>query len=367
MTPDLRPNADPQVRSLLVGVAAVRWATIVWAGIVLAVDAADHAFDHFALAVAILFIVAAWSAVTSYLASTDPARLATWPFLGLDLAAAGSLVIGNAVVYAGAPEQSFGSAWPLTSVIVVGICRGRTAGLVSGVSLGVLNIVAQGAAGPARGSTWVAAAGTSVLLGLGGWAAGFVTDRLRATELEIAEARIRERFARSLHDGVLQTLAAVQRRSDDHVLVELARDQELELRRYVNGDFAAPDDDLLSSLREAARRVERRDGVECEVVVIEVPDLSATVVDALVSAATEAATNAAKHAGATRITWCVDRHPDGGATCSVRDDGAGFDPATVTEGVGWTSSIRGRLAEVGGTAELSSTPGAGTEVRLWVP
>jgi signal transduction histidine kinase len=367
MTTDPRPNADPQVRSLLVGVAAVRWATIVWAGIVLAVDATGHAFDHFAVAVSILALVAAWSAVTSYLASTDPSRLATWPILGLDLAAAGSLIVGNAVVYSGAPEQSFGSAWPLTSVILVGICRGRTAGLVSGVSLGVLNIAAQGAAGPSKGSTWVAAAGTSVLLGLGGWAAGFVTDRLRATELEIAEARIRERFARTLHDGVLQTLAAVQRRSDDQALVDLARDQELELRRYINGDFGAEDHDLLSSLREAARRVERRDGVECEVVVIEVPDLSVAAVDALVSAATEAATNAAKHAGATRITWCVDRHPDGGASCSIRDDGAGFDPDGMTEGVGWTRSIRGRLAEVDGTAEMTSASGTGTEVRLWVP
>ncbi|HKY15740.1 MAG TPA: ATP-binding protein [Microthrixaceae bacterium] len=362
-----RTHADPQTRSLLVGVSVVRWATILWAGVVLTVDASDDQIDHPAIAAAILLVVAAWSIVTTYLTTADPDGMGSWLVIGVDLTAAAALVIGNVVVYAGAPEQSFGSAWPLTAVIFTGVSRGRTAGLVAGVSLGVLNVVVSGSVDPGTGSTWVGAAGTSVLLGLGGWASGFVTDRLRKAELEVAEARIREQFARTLHDGVLQTLAAVQRRSDDPGLVEIARNQELELRRYVTGDFAAPADDLMSSMRDAARLVERRDGVVCEVVAVEVPDLEAAAVAALTAAATEAATNAAKHAGATRITWCLDRHPEGGAVCSVRDDGSGFEPVATEEGVGWTRSIRGRLAEVGGRAEVSSTPGSGTEVRLWVP
>ena len=160
--------------------------------------------------------VAAWSACTTYLA-TDRSRhdSASWPVIAIDLTAAAALVVGNAVVYAGPPEQTFGSAWPLTAAILTGISRGRVVGLVGGVSLGLLNVIVSGAVDPGSGSTWVGATGTSVLLGLGGWAAGFVTDRLRDAELEIAEARIREQFARTLHDGVLQTLAAVQRRSDD--------------------------------------------------------------------------------------------------------------------------------------------------------
>ena len=361
-----RTHADPQTRSLLVGVSVVRWATILWAGVVLSVDVSDDDIDHPGVAAIILIAVAAWSIVTTYLATAEPDRMGSWLVIGADLTAAAALVVGNAVVYSGAPEQSFGSAWPLTAVIFTGVSRGRTAGLVAGVSLGVLNVVVSGAVDPGTGSTWVGAAGTAVLLGLGGWASGFVTDRLRRAELEIAEARIREQFARTLHDGVLQTLAAVQRRSDDPGLVEIARDQELELRRFVTGDFAAPADDLVSSMRDAARRVERRDGVTCDVVVVEVPALDAPAVAALTAAAAEAATNAAKHAGATRITWCLDRHADGGAVCSVRDDGAGFEPAATDEGVGWSRSIRGRLAEVGGRAEVASGP-TGTEVTLWVP
>ena len=63
---------------------------------------------------------------------------------------------------------------------------------------------------------------------------------------------------------------------------------------------------------------------------------------------------------------CLDRDGDG-ATVTVNDDGSGFDPSSVTEGIGWTRSIRGRLAEVGGRADVRSTPGGGCEVTLWVP
>ena len=39
----------------------------------------------------------------------------------------------------------------------------------------------------------------------------------------------------------------------------------------------------------------------------------------------------------------------------------------VRLGEGLTRSIRGRMAEVGGRAEITSRPGSGTEVTLWLP
>jgi signal transduction histidine kinase len=57
---------------------------------------------------------------------------------------------------------------------------------------------------------------------------------------------------------------------------------------------------------------------------------------------------------------------DGGVFCSVTDDGRGFDPTAVTEGVGVTQSIRARVQDIGGRAEIRSQPGRGTEVCLWV-
>ena len=50
----------------------------------------------------------------------------------------------------------------------------------------------------------------------------------------------------------------------------------------------------------------------------------------------------------------------------VRDDGAGFDPAAVVGGVGFTS-MRDRLAAVSGELEITSTPGHGTRVTATIP
>ena len=48
------------------------------------------------------------------------------------------------------------------------------------------------------------------------------------------------------------------------------------------------------------------------------------------------------------------------------DQGAGFDTTAPRTGFGVAQSIEARLAEAGGRAEVRSTRGAGTEVRLWV-
>ena len=50
----------------------------------------------------------------------------------------------------------------------------------------------------------------------------------------------------------------------------------------------------------------------------------------------------------------------------VRDDGAGFDPENVTGGVGFTS-MRDRLAAVGGDLAITSRPGHGTRVAASIP
>jgi signal transduction histidine kinase len=80
----------------------------------------------------------------------------------------------------------------------------------------------------------------------------------------------------------------------------------------------------------------------------------------------EALTNAGKHAQARRLTVFVEPADGGGLFCSVKDDGTGFEAAATALGVGIDRSIVGRMAEIGGRAEVRSRPGHGTEVCLWL-
>jgi signal transduction histidine kinase len=187
---------------------------------------------------------------------------------------------------------------------------------------------------------------------------------LRAAARRISVAQAREEVARTLHDGVLQTLAVVQRRAGDPDLARLAREQERELREYLFG-AEPPGGELGPRLREAAARFEDHfDGKVRVVVADDLPKLRAPVVDALAGAVAEALTNAGKHGEASSVTVYVE--PDGGRVfCSVKDDGRGFEQGAV-EGVGLTRSIRGRISEVGGRVEIDGNPGNGAEVRLWV-
>jgi len=50
----------------------------------------------------------------------------------------------------------------------------------------------------------------------------------------------------------------------------------------------------------------------------------------------------------------------------IADNGSGFDPALASAGLGLTS-MRERAAGVGGMLRISSTPGAGSTVRMEVP
>jgi signal transduction histidine kinase len=217
------------------------------------------------------------------------------------------------------------------------------------------------------GDQWMASISTVVLYAAAGAVAGFAAIKLREAERAVSDARAREAVARELHDGVLQTLAVVQRRSTDDELAGLARDQERELRAFLFGDDASTDA-LAPALRDAASTFERRYGGRVDVVVA--PDLrepKAPVAAAVAGAVGEALANAGKHGEALHLTIYVEPTEDGGLFCSVKDDGTGFEPVTRPEGVGLGHSIRGRIDEVGGRVEVDGNPGQGTEVRLWVP
>ncbi len=197
---------------------------------------------------------------------------------------------------------------------------------------------------------------------------GWLGRLLRRVEGQIADQRARDDVALVLHDTVLQTLALVEKRTDttDPELALAARRADRELRQFLFGAAALPADDLEGRVRHAVERAARNHDVS---VIVNVVDLGCSArvpaQEALAGAVGEAVTNAIKHADAGSIVVFVETDDDGDVFASVRDDGCGFDPASSSDGQGLEGSIRGRMSTVGGRSEIVSTPGGGTEVRVW--
>jgi signal transduction histidine kinase len=364
---------DALVRGLLTGVAVFRWLAWAWAVVLLVVNRSELREDAARPALALALVGAALlvTVVDTALLSADPGRLLTVPVVAGEVAVAAALEVGDELAYNGvAHPQTLGSAWPLAGVLTAGIAFRWRGGVLAGVAIGSARGVGE-LLGP---DPWtdrdtVSVVSSIVLYALAGLVAGFVTDRLRQAERRVSLAQAREEVARTLHDGVLQTLAVVQRRTGDPDLVRLARDQERELREFLYGTpgVLGGGGDLGARLRVAAARFEERYGVTATVVVApDTPPLPDRAADALAGAVGEALANAGKHGGASRVTVFAEP-ADGDLFCSVKDDGAGFDPAATTEGAGLRRSVRGRIAEVGGRVEVDGRPGRGTEVRCWVP
>ena len=78
----------------------------------------------------------------------------------------------------------------------------------------------------------------------------------------------------------------------------------------------------------------------------------------------EALANVRKHAAARRV-WVRLCYADTAVRLTVRDDGKGFDPSTSNGGYGLKGMLD-RVRQAGGTVEVTSAPGSGTEVRAEV-
>jgi signal transduction histidine kinase len=168
-----------------------------------------------------------------------------------------------------------------------------------------------------------------------------------------------------VHDSVLQTLALIQRESDDpRRVATLARRQERELRTWLYREPGPLEGEgLVASIEAAAVEIEEVHGVPVEVVSSGDAPLDDDL-RALVLAAREAMANAAKFSGADEVSVYAEVS-GAGATVFVRDRGVGFDRTAVPpDRRGLAESIEGRLVRHGGTARITSTPGEGTEVEL---
>ena len=208
-------------------------------------------------------------------------------------------------------------------------------------------------------------------------------------ELISAQEEERKRVAYEIHDGLTQIAVAAHQQlqvfADDHppgsVLETGELDRALELVQRTVGEArrviadlrptALDDFGLATALRLHAEDL-RSEGwnIEFEEYVGE-KRLDATAETALYRVAQESLTNVRKHARTADVAVKLERIQQK-IRLRVRDWGSGFDPDAVSgengpgERVG-LSSMRERIALLGGKLEIQSQPGEGTTVIAEVP
>jgi signal transduction histidine kinase len=233
---------------------------------------------------------------------------------------------------------------------------------------GALLFLRQGADVTAVAASAIAAVVVAAGIGL------LVGPRLRRAQAVASEERRerirteeRARMAARLHDSVLQTLALIQRAGDARGAQRLARRQERELRAWLySGEEPDAPDTFAAAMRHATEDVEARYDIEVELVQPSDAPLDEDL-EALVSAAREALTNAAKHAGTGSVS-VLARVSGHEASVFVRDRGRGFDRTQVPgDRAGLRESIEARMARHGGRAQITTAPGEGTEIELILP
>jgi signal transduction histidine kinase len=262
------------------------------------------------------------------------------------------------------------------ALVVVGLWlalrRGRSLRPDAPVSYVGLGLAAVGVAIAVPGGTptllapGAVAAALILLVGPWLWRLALDRDAERAARVRSEE---RADVAARVHDSVLQTLALIQRHAQEPQRVSaLARRQERELRGWLYGDLPLGNGSasLEAALSAAAADVEEAHGVRVELATSGDCPLDGGV-EAVVLAAREAMTNAAKFAGVEKIDVYAEVNEDAVAVF-VRDRGPGFDRASVPgDRRGLVESIEGRLDRAGGQATIASAPGEGTEVELRLP
>jgi signal transduction histidine kinase len=313
----------------------------------------------------LLAALVVWALVTSIQqlrrSTTDP----WWVTLGDALLASVALVSPQ---WVGTEDLIYGG-FPAIAVAAAAVTERRRGWLVAAILSVVTLVLLQVSdfAGLIASLGQLIAYG--MIAGIVGWAAHLIyrSDReRRRAERAQASAEERSRVAAHLHDSVLQTLALIQRDAGDPLRVAaLARSQERELRDWLYGPAPAAGPGLAGALRAIASEVDRAYRVEVELVIVGDAPLSEPA-QALVAAGREAMVNAAKH-GRGGVSVYLETASDR-ARLFIRDRGPGFDPGSISaDRHGIRHSIEERIARAGGQAQVTSTPGQGTEVKLEVP
>src|SRR6266850_1329313 len=194
-----------------------------------------------------------------------------------------------------------------------------------------------------------------------------------------------KRIAYAVHDEAGQLLVAVHlalaevamgmpeaQQEQFTRIKDLLNEVEKHLRRYSHELRPTILDDLgwVPAIRFLADGVSKRANLPIHIDATVTERLPNTFETTLYRVVQEALTNAVKHAGASNI-WIRAWRENLVLCCTIRDDGAGFDPrlserARLRKGLGLVA-MRERVSAIGGTLQIESRPAHGTELSIRLP
>ena len=204
--------------------------------------------------------------------------------------------------------------------------------------------------------------------------------RLSYAARDAAVSEERNRLARDIHDTIAQGLAAIVRQLESvqttplpaaarrqiFLTAEIARENLVEARRSIRALRPASVDGRTfnAALQDLVQRAQRLSTVDIRFHLTgRQTQVPADIQNELLRIVNEALTNAITHANAGALA--VDLSMESGSVCVVvRDDGAGFDPACIVDGVGLTS-MRERAQRISAALTIASEPGVGTEIVVY--
>jgi two-component system sensor histidine kinase UhpB len=212
-------------------------------------------------------------------------------------------------------------------------------------------------------------------------------ERRRSGRLVLrAQEEERRRLARDLHDEVNQALTAILLRlqalsesappefageiSELKTLVNQAMTELLRLARQLR-PASLDDMGLIAAIESQMTRFSQQTGIQAvlhhEGAPESISEDEQTVIYRVVQ---EALSNTAQHSDATHVNFDLRVFPSHGVELRVRDNGRGFDSRRAPEGAVGGIGLSGmaeRARLVGGELTVTSSPGSGTRVRLYIP
>jgi signal transduction histidine kinase len=193
-----------------------------------------------------------------------------------------------------------------------------------------------------------------------------------------------KRIAYAVHDEAGQLLVAVHlalaevamelpeaQQAQFTRIKDMLNEVEKHLRRYSHELRPTILDDLgwIPAVRFLADGISKRANLPIHIDAIVSGRLPTTAETTLYRIVQEALTNAVKHAKASNV-WIRAWREDFTQCCTIRDDGAGFkmrrSQGTPRKGLGLVA-MRERVSAIGGTLQIESRPGHGTEVSIRLP